>query len=220
MFRVIIATIGGLALAQLISACSVMPPLQASYRGGGDPVVGTPGGGAYEGKATAKGSDRGDRAPKGSWEKAPKGALADRRYDKTRLDPAEALRLINAYRRKNGLGALKLHPKLMRAAKAHSRDLAKWDRISHYGSDGSNPYERIKKAGYAAALAAENVGTGQADLKEVMIGWKRSPSHNKNLLLKDAVHMGIALVTKPKSEFKTFWTLVLGKPRILKKLGS
>ena len=33
---------------------------------------------------------------------------------------------------------------------------------------------------------------------------------NKNLLLKDAKHMGIALVHDGKTEFKTFWTLVLG----------
>ena len=34
----------------------------------------------------------------------------------------------------------------------------------------------------------------------------------KNLLLSDAEYMGIALVQEPKSEFKTFWTLVLGTP--------
>ena len=59
-------------------------------------------------------------------------------------------------------------------------------------------------------MAAENVGTGQTTLKEVMAGWKKSPGHNKNLLLPDAEHMGIALVHDPKTEFRTFWTLVLG----------
>ncbi len=97
-----------------------------------------------------------------------------------------------------------------KAAKAHSRDLAKWDRISHFGSDGSNPWDRVKRAGYKARLAAENVGTGQATLEEVMAGWKKSPGHNKNLLLRDAEHMGIALVQAPKTEFRTFWTLVIG----------
>lgn len=105
---------------------------------------------------------------------------------------------------------MKLNPSLTEAAKAHSRDLAKWDRISHYGSDGSNPWDRVKRTGYNAKLAAENVGTGQATIEEVMKGWQDSPGHNKNLLLADADHMGIALVTDPKSEFKTFWTLVIG----------
>ncbi len=151
-----------------------------------------------------------DRAPEKSVKKAPPGALADRNYQKTRLNVGAAGKMINAYRRKNGLKALTFDPQLTKAATAHSRDLAKWDRISHYGSDGSNPWDRVRRAGYKARLAAENVGTGQASLKEVFAGWKKSPSHNKNLLLKDARHMGIALVYDAKTEFKTFWTLVLG----------
>ncbi len=43
-----------------------------------------------------------------------------------------------------------------------------------------------------------------------MKGWKNSPGHNKNLLLADAEHMGIALVNEQKTEFKSFWTMVVG----------
>ncbi len=153
-----------------------------------------------------------DKAPTGTYEKAPSGALADRDYSKTSLNAEMARDLINAYRKEKGLKPLKLNPELTEAAKGHSRDLSKWDRISHYGSDGSNPWDRVKRAGYKARLAAENVGTGQVDFGEVMKGWKESPGHNKNLLLNDADHMGIALVQDPKTEFKSFWTLVIGAP--------
>lgn len=153
-----------------------------------------------------------DKAPQGSYERAPPGALGDRNYSATQLDADKARELINAYRKEKGLKALKLNPELSNAAKSHSRDLAKWDRISHFGSDGSNPWDRVKRAGYNARLAAENVGTGQASIDEVFKGWKESPGHNKNLLLTDAEHMGIALVQDPKTEFKTFWTLVVGSP--------
>jgi uncharacterized protein YkwD len=152
----------------------------------------------------------GDKAPKGTFEKAPTGSLADRDYTSTALDPSFARDIINQYRVENGLKPLKLHAELTAAAKTHSRDLSKWDRISHYGSDGSNPWDRVKRTGFKARLAAENVGTGQIDFKEVMKGWKESPGHNKNLLLSDAEYMGIALVQDPKTEFKSFWTLVLG----------
>jgi len=64
----------------------------------------------------------------------------------------------------------------------------------------------------AHRLAAENVGTGQISFKEVLRGWEESPGHNKNLLLSDATHMGIALVQDPKTEFKSFWTLVIAAP--------
>ena len=151
-----------------------------------------------------------DKAPMGSFERAPAGALADRDYTKTALDPDRARDLINQYRRDKGLKPLQLNAELTAAAKAHSRDLAQWDRISHFGSDGSNPWDRVKRTGYHARLAAENVGTGQVDFQEVLRGWKESPGHNKNLLLPDATHMGIALVQDPKTEFKSFWTLVIG----------
>jgi uncharacterized protein YkwD len=154
-----------------------------------------------------------DKAPKGSYERAPQGALAERDYSATRLDAERARDLVNAYRKEKGFRPLKLQPALTEAARAHSRDLARWDRISHFGSDGSNPWDRVKRAGYNARLAAENVGTGQITIDEVIKGWQGSPGHNKNLLLADAEHMGIALVQDPKTEFKTFWTLVVASPQ-------
>ncbi|HZA01048.1 MAG TPA: CAP domain-containing protein [Hyphomicrobiaceae bacterium] len=153
-----------------------------------------------------------DKAPEGSFEKAPAGALADRDYSTTKIDPEKARDLINTYRRQHRLKPLKLNIELTNAAKGHSKDLARWDRISHYGSDGSNPSDRVKRNGYNARLAAENVGTGQATFDEVLKAWQASPGHNKNLLLRDAEHMGIALVQDSRTEFKTFWTLVVGSP--------
>lgn len=181
---------------------SIKAPSQKSVGLGGDPA-------AARGVQLAK---LDDKAPQGTYEKAPAGVLADRDYTRTQLDAQMARDLINAYRKQNGLKSLTLSPELTEAAKAHSRDLAKWDRISHYGSDGSNPWDRVKRSGYKARLAAENVGTGQIDFNEVMRGWKESPGHNKNLLMSDATNMGIALVQDPKTEFKSFWTLVLGSP--------
>lgn len=80
-----------------------------------------------------------DKAPAGTFEKAKPGILADRDYSHTSLNAEMARDIINAYRKERGLKPLKLNPELTEAAKNHSRDLAKWDRISHYGSDGSNP---------------------------------------------------------------------------------
>lgn len=212
MYRVLAAAALSLSLAgcgmasySLTSgfANSGQPPPRTSRSeetGSIDPVVK---------RAVAKSEDR---APKGTFEIAPRGALADRDYSGTRLDAEKARDLINAYRRAKGLRPLQLQPALTEAARAHSRDLAKWDRISHFGSDGSNPWDRVKRAGYNAKVAAENVGTGQVSIEEVMKGWQASPGHNKNLLLADAQHMGIALVQDPKTEFKTFWTLVVGSP--------
>jgi uncharacterized protein YkwD len=218
MYRVLIPAVLALLLTGCGMASSSLPGLADS----GQPTGALPAsrtlrtsadggdGGAAQVQKAAVGAN--DRIPKGTFEKAPNGALADRDYSNTRLDPEKARELINAYRKANGLKPLKLSTALTEAAKNHSRDLAKWDRISHYGSDGSNPWDRVKRAGYNAKLAAENVGTGQVTIDEVMKGWQTSPGHNKNLLLSDASDMGIALVQDNKTEFKTFWTLVVGSP--------
>lgn len=194
------------------STASVVAETRRARQGalGGEPVVLGSQKGAEQGAAQGRLASLDDRAPHGSYEKAPKGALADRDYSRAALSVDAAREAINKYRREKGLKPLQLNAALTNAAKAHAKDLAKWDRISHFGSDGSNPWDRVKRAGYNAKLAAENVGTGQASFEEVLKGWKESPGHNKNLLLSDAEHMGIALVHEPKTEFKTFWALVVG----------
>jgi uncharacterized protein YkwD len=228
MSRVLLAT----ALALAVTGCgSSAPPISTAFNDGGgstaslaatetrrsregslgaEPAVLSSGRDSAKGAPVSRLASLEDRAPHGSYDKAPKGALADRDYSHATLNPEVARDAINRYRNEKGLKPLKLNAALTAAAKAHAKDLAKWDRISHFGSDGSNPWDRVKRAGYNAKLAAENVGTGQATFEEVLKGWKDSPGHNKNLLLSDAEQMGIALVHEPKTEFKTFWTLVVG----------
>jgi len=221
MYRVVVPIV----LALLLPGCSLgTVPLSFGFGDSGSNAssLETPSLGIFGGSGSSRGtSDKQgqrvaalqDNAPGNSYAKPKPGALDGRDYSQTTLDVEHARKLINEYRKKHGLKPLQLSPELTAAAKAHSRDLARFDRISHYGSDGSNPLDRVKRAGYNPRLAAENVGTGQATFEEVLQGWKASPSHNKNLLMADARHMGIALVQDPKTEFKTFWTLVLGAPQ-------
>ena len=205
--------IGG---ANLSSGFNASPLVQSKTATVAAPIT-TENRGGLGGEPTARTTSTGgtqvanlqDKAPAGQFEKAPHGALADRDYGATKLDAEHARDVINSYRHAQGLKPLKLNASLTEAAKAHSRDLAKWDRISHYGSDGSNPWDRVKRVGYNAKVAAENVGTGQASIDEALKGWKESAAHNKNLLLPDVEHMGIALVSDPTTDCTTFWTLVI-----------
>lgn len=132
--------------------------------------------------------------------------------EEVRLDPETARRMINDYRASKGLGPLMLDERLARAARRHSVDLASLDRLDHKGSDGSDPWQRAREAGFQPRVAAENVGAGQRSIAEVIDGWRNSPGHDRNLLLPDATHMGIALEVNPRTKFGTFWTLVLGAP--------
>ncbi|CAK9077742.1 Uncharacterized protein YkwD [Durusdinium trenchii] len=217
MLRVVFVAVAA-ALSLGLAACSMNTTGLSSGFAESNSVSSATTGSLSSGRSSLTGSSSGtqvaaltpDKAPSGSYETAPRGALSGRDYSATQLSPDRARDLINQYRAEKGLKPLKLNAALTEAAKAHSRDLAKWDRISHYGSDGSNPWDRVKRTGYKPKLAAENVGTGQISFDEVLVGWKESEGHNKNLLLADAREMGLALVQDPKTEFKSFWTLVIG----------
>src|SRR5262245_8241158 len=63
-------------------------------------------------KRTAKADDK---APKGTFEKAPAGALSDRDFSHTRLDAEKARDIVNAYRKEKGLRPLKLQTALTEA---------------------------------------------------------------------------------------------------------
>ena len=71
--------------------------------------------------------------------------------------------LTNQRRAEHGLGALAVHAVLNTAAQGHSQDQAARDTMSHTGSDGSNPGDRIARAGYRFSAWAENVAMGYPD---------------------------------------------------------
>ncbi len=131
------------------------------------------------------------------------------KVSKAAFDENEALRLINDYRASKGMPALTLDARATAAADTLAADMAKHDRMSHYGPDGADVGKRLVAAGYSYSVAAENVGVGQATLKEVIEGWKKSPPHSRNMLLAKVKHIGIACEYNPDSKYKTFWTLVL-----------
>ncbi|MFD5639623.1 CAP domain-containing protein, partial [Streptomyces sp. NPDC127077] len=58
--------------------------------------------------------------------------------------------LVNSERAKVGCSPLALNAKLSQAAQAHSMDKASHNTMSHTGSDGSDPGQRITRAGYLA----------------------------------------------------------------------
>jgi len=126
-----------------------------------------------------------------------------------KLEPDRVLSLINDYRSKRGLRPLTIDPRTTIAAETLAADMAAHDRMSHFGTNGEGVGERLTKAGYKYRVAAENIGAGQETAEEMIEGWKKSPPHSKNMLLKDAKSAGIAMQYRPESHFKRFWVLVV-----------
>jgi uncharacterized protein YkwD len=126
------------------------------------------------------------------------------------LDADVAASMISGYRRNNALGELILDPKLNELALAQARAMAARDKLDHNVAGALNA--RIKKSGYTAKVAAENVSAGYHTLAEAFSGWRDSPPHRANMLLKGATRMGIAAVYAPNSKYKVFWTLIVAAP--------
>jgi uncharacterized protein YkwD len=128
-------------------------------------------------------------------------------YRVSGLNAGAALAEINAFRRRHGLKPVVLDQRLSRAAAAQAQTQARRGKIGHQGADGSKPWDRAKRAGYAAHLTAENVASGQRSFSEAMRGWERSAPHKRNLLLPDAQAAGVAVSYR---NGRAYYTLVLG----------
>jgi uncharacterized protein YkwD len=67
------------------------------------------------------------------------------------------------------LPSLELSPGLSRAARDHARDLSRTGRVSHQGSDGSRPDQRIDRHGRWDGTVGENLTFANVPADEVVI---------------------------------------------------
>ena len=121
-------------------------------------------------------------------------------------------KMINDYRARRGLGAVSEDPRLMKAAADHADDLASAARVSHYGTDGSDPAVRTRRTGYTFSNIGENVSAGRASLTEVIQAWIESAPHRRNLELEPASNFGLAHSFSPDSHYRHYWVLVMAEP--------
>ena len=128
----------------------------------------------------------------------------------TTLDANAAQSMISGYRGNNGLGPVTIDPDLMRLANDQAQAMAAHDKLDH---DAAHPFsERIRKSGYNASVAVENIGAGYHTLAEAFSGWRDSPPHRANMLNTGVTRMGIAAVYTPKSKYKVYWSLIMAAP--------
>lgn len=126
------------------------------------------------------------------------------------LDAKTAASMISGYRVNNGLAAVTLDPQLMEMAETQARAMAARDKLDRNAGGAFN--ERLRRSGFDAKIAAENISAGYHTLAEAFSGWRDSPPHRANMLLKGATKMGIAAVYAPGSKYKVFWSLILSTP--------
>ncbi|MDD3743497.1 MAG: CAP domain-containing protein [Lentimicrobiaceae bacterium] len=129
----------------------------------------------------------------------------------TEVDRELIVKLVNEFRR-SGIKSytcesetpepLVWNTELAHIASVHCMDMYQNNLSGHFGSDGSNPGERLKKYGYKHNAAGENVAVGDYTESEIISAWMRSPGHRKNILDARFHKIGVARVGK-------YWTMLL-----------
>jgi uncharacterized protein YkwD len=112
--------------------------------------------------------------------------------------------VLNAERARHDLRPLKLNRRLSKAARRHSRAMARKHFFSHTSPGGATFVDRIRRAGYLAGARSwsigENIAYGSGNLgapRAIGTAWMNSPGHRANILSRSfrAIGIGIAAGT-------------------------
>lgn len=118
----------------------------------------------------------------------------------------------NAARRNAGLPAVQPNAVLAQVAARHACDMAQRGRMTHKGSKTSGPGPRVKAAGYAPMVTAENIAAGPFSQERVLAEWNASGGHLANMLIPQVRDYGIGQAIGPDGKTR-FWAAVYAAPR-------
>jgi uncharacterized protein YkwD len=134
---------------------------------------------------------------------------------------ARVISLVNAARskgarcgsaRRPSVPPLREMPELKEAATRHARDMARTNYFEHRGRDGSEPKDRVLRAGYRARLTGENIAYGPDSAEEVVAGWLASPGHCENIMDARFEHIGVGFAVG-RGRGRVYWVQNFGAPR-------
>jgi len=119
---------------------------------------------------------------------------------------------VNAARALEGMGALRVNASLTTTAQLHSDDQADHDTMTHTGSDGSDPGDRVTRQGYTFARLGENVlMRWDMSADGAFDQWWNSPPHHENMMTPDFIEIGVAFTLSDEGAY--YYTMVLGSPQ-------
>jgi uncharacterized protein YkwD len=121
---------------------------------------------------------------------------------------SQIISLTNKQRVAAGCKALATNKKLVYAARAHSKDMAKYDYFGHTGRDGSSFVTRASRAGYSGA-SAENIAWGYRGAKTVVTVWMNSAGHRQNILT--CSHKAVGVGVAKKADGTPYYTQMFGR---------
>ena len=122
--------------------------------------------------------------------------------------PIRVLRQINTLRANIAVPPLVLNPQLSAAALAHSRDMSAQNRAWHWGSDGSSPLDRARRAGYFGTIIGENISESYENDIQTLTAWMGTRDTRDVIMDPAATNLGFAFYQEPSG--KLWWTLLTG----------
>lgn len=131
--------------------------------------------------------------------------------------------LHNKIRRNHKLRTFCVHPKLQKAARAHSKDMIRRNYFSHNTKGRGGFDKRIKRFGYTPKgykyyTAGENIAYGSGSKGRpgsIMRAWMKSPGHRHNILDRKFREIGVGTYTGTWKGYKgvTMYTADFGTRR-------
>ncbi|GEM_PF-7060233 len=109
------------------------------------------------------------------------------------IDASSLVALGNTSRKDVHASALKVSPKLRRAAQRKAKDMLKKQYFSHVSPAQKTPWDFMREVGYDYIAAGENLAINFHAAEDVEQGWLRSQSHRDNLLNFDYTETGIGI---------------------------
>lgn len=111
----------------------------------------------------------------------------------------------NDERKKAGLSPLKISPRLAKAARVHSANMARTGELTH-----DRMQERVAEAGYNYLAIAENVAWNQQSPAEVLKSWMQSAGHRANIVNREYTEIGVGIARD--KENSPYYTQIFGRP--------
>ncbi|WP_312560194.1 CAP domain-containing protein, partial [Anaerospora sp.] len=103
-----------------------------------------------------------------------------------------AVELMNADRRANGLSDLKVSSSVTAVARSHAQDMVNRKFFSHSNPDGKTPSDRLKAAGISYSAVGENIAENTS-VQAAETSFMNSSGHRANILNSNYTTVGIGV---------------------------
>jgi uncharacterized protein YkwD len=121
---------------------------------------------------------------------------------------AQVFTLLNAERKRQGKGQLRIDPRAVAVARAHSKDMCKRGYFEHRSPEGAAPWDRLRAGKVRFSAAGENIAVGYTTAAGVHRGWMNSPGHRNNRMNGSYTRTGLGMYN---CNGKPYWTEVFMK---------